>query len=138
MSFAKEPLTIVLCLDHAFGRAVGLKQPGHRPIVFAAAGPVHEALKAAGVEVVCLGQSDLLGNPSRVAAAMHWTWNKPAANELARLLGSLPPHRNPIDVPDLGPKPCDMETAAQFFAGFVTLLGTNRLSLHYASDYPLG
>src|SRR2546421_662491 len=68
MSFAKEPLTIVLCLDHAFGRAVGLKQPGHRPIVFAAAGPVHEARKAAGVEVVCLGQSDLLGNPSRDAA----------------------------------------------------------------------
>ena len=76
---------------------------------------MEEALKAASVEVVCLGQNDLLGNPSRLAAAVQGTWNKPAANELARLLGSLPPHRNPIDVPDLGPKPCDMETAAQFF-----------------------
>ena len=87
MSFAKEPLTIVLCLDHAFvsggqakvafDSAIGLK--AHRPIVFAAAGPVDDALTAAGVEVVCLGQSDLLGNPSRLAAAVQGTWNKPAA-----------------------------------------------------------
>lgn len=108
MSFAKEPLTIVLCLDHAFvsggqakvafDSAIGLKQAGHRPIVFAAAGPVDEALKAAGVEVVCLGQSDLLGNPSRVAAAVQGTWNKPAANELTRLLGGLPPDRTIVHV----------------------------------------
>ena len=86
MSFAKEPLTIVLCLDHAFvsggqakvafDSAIGLKQAGHRPIVFAAAGPVDETLTAAGVEVVCLGQADLLGNPSRIAAAVQGTWNK--------------------------------------------------------------
>jgi hypothetical protein len=71
MPFAKEPLTIVLCLDHAFvsggqakvafDSAIGLKQAGHRPIVFAAAGPVDDALTAAVVEIVCLGQRDLLG-----------------------------------------------------------------------------
>jgi glycosyltransferase involved in cell wall biosynthesis len=71
MFLAKEPLTIVLCLDHAFvsggqakvafDSAMGLKQAGHRPIVFAAAGPIDPALMAAGVEVVCLGQSDELG-----------------------------------------------------------------------------
>ncbi|MBV9393434.1 MAG: glycosyltransferase family 4 protein [Methylobacteriaceae bacterium] len=108
MSFAKEPLTIVLCLDHAFvsggqakvafDSAIGLKQEGHRPIVFAAAGPVDERLTAAGVEVVCLGQSDLLGNPSRVAAAVQGTWNKPAAEALARLLSGLPPERTIVHV----------------------------------------
>src|SRR5947199_402834 len=108
MPFAKGPLTIVLCLDHAFvsggqakvafDSAVGLKQAGHRPIVFAAAGPVDEALTAAGVEVVCLGQNDLLGNPSRIAAAVQGTWNRRAADELGRLLGSCPRDRTIVHV----------------------------------------
>jgi glycosyltransferase involved in cell wall biosynthesis len=108
MSFAKEPLTIVLCLDHAFvsggqakvafDSAIGLKEAGHRPIVFAAAGPVDEALTKAGVEVVCLGQSDLLANPSRMAAAVQGTWNRPAADALGRLLGSLPADRTIVHV----------------------------------------
>jgi glycosyltransferase involved in cell wall biosynthesis len=108
MSFAKEPLTIVLCLDHAFvsggqakvafDSAIGLKQAGHRPIVFAAAGPVEEALTTAGVEVVCLGQSDLLGNPSRIAAAMQGTWNTGAAEALRRLLADKPRDRTIVHV----------------------------------------
>ena len=108
MSLAKEPLTIVLCLDHGFvsggqakvalDSAVGLKQAGHRPIVFAAAGPVDDALAAARVEVICLGQSDLLGNASRVAAMVQGTWNKPAADALADLLARLPPDRTIVHV----------------------------------------
>jgi glycosyltransferase involved in cell wall biosynthesis len=108
MTFAKEPLNVVLCLDHAFvsggqakvafDSAIGLKQAGHRPIVFAAAGPVDDGLAAAGVEVVCLGQSDLLGNPSRIAAAVQGTWNRRAADELGRLLLSLPPERTIVHV----------------------------------------
>jgi glycosyltransferase involved in cell wall biosynthesis len=108
MSPAKEPLTIVLCLDHAyvsggqakvaFDSAIGLKQAGHRPIVFAAAGPVDEGLTAAGVEVVCLGQSDLLGNPSRIAGAVQGTWNRRAAEELGRLLASVRSDRTIVHV----------------------------------------
>jgi glycosyltransferase involved in cell wall biosynthesis len=108
MSLAKEPLTIVLCLDHAyvsggqakvaFDSAIGLKQAGHRPIVFAAAGPVDEGLTAAGVEVVCLGQSDLLGNPSRIAGAVQGTWNSRAAHELGRLLENLRSDRTIVHV----------------------------------------
>ena len=51
---APDPLTIVICLDHAsvtggqakvaFDSAIGLKAAGHRPIVFAAAGPVDPLL----------------------------------------------------------------------------------------------
>jgi glycosyltransferase involved in cell wall biosynthesis len=108
MSSANEPLTIVLCLDHAyvsggqakvaFDSAIGLKQAGHRPIVFAAAGPVDEQLTAAGVEVVCLGQSDLLGNPSRIAGAVQGTWNGRAAEELGRLLASVRSDRTIVHV----------------------------------------
>jgi glycosyltransferase involved in cell wall biosynthesis len=108
MLSAKEPLTIVLCLDHAFvsggqakvafDSAIGLKQAGHRPIVFAATGPVDDGLTAAGVEVVCLGQSDLLGNPSRIAAAVQGTWNRRAADELGRLLEGLPADRTIVHV----------------------------------------
>ncbi len=93
-------LTVVICVDHAsisggqakvaVDSAVGLKRHGHRPIFFAAAGPVAPELEAAGVEVICLGQKDLLGNPSRVAAAVQGTWNSKAGAALGKLLGSLP------------------------------------------------
>jgi glycosyltransferase involved in cell wall biosynthesis len=95
-----EALTIVLCIDHAaitggqakvaIDSAVGLKRHGHRPIVFAATGPIAPELEAAGVEVICLGQSDLLGNASRAAAALQGTWNFKAIEALRHLLASLP------------------------------------------------
>jgi glycosyltransferase involved in cell wall biosynthesis len=94
------PLTIVIVLDHAavtggqamvaFDSARGLKAAGHRPIVFAAAGPVDPSLDAAGVEVICLGQYDMLGDPSRARAAAQGLWNFRAAKALKDLLASLP------------------------------------------------
>lgn len=90
-----RPLDVVLVLDHAFvnggqakvalDSALGLKDRGHNPIVFAAVGPIDPALKKAGIEVVCLGQNDLLGQPP-LAAAWQGIWNKPAAAALADLL----------------------------------------------------
>ena len=100
MSASAEKLTVVIALDHAhltggqakvaFDSAIGLKNAGHRPIVFAAAGPVDPVLVANGIEVVCLGQSDLLGNPSRIAAAFQGTWNLKAAQGMKQLLARLP------------------------------------------------
>ena len=100
MSASAEKLTVVIALDHAhltggqakvaFDSAIGLKNAGHRPIVFAAAGPVDPVLVANGIEVVCLGQSDLLGNPSRIAAAFQGTWNLKAAQGMKQLLSGLP------------------------------------------------
>lgn len=90
-----QPLDIVIVLDHAFvnggqakvalDSALGLKKRGHNPIIFAAVGPVDPALKEAGIEVVCLGQNDLLGQ-SRLAAAWQGVWNGTAAHALADLL----------------------------------------------------
>ena len=97
---ADPALTIVICFDHAsvtggqakvaFDSAVGLKRAGHRPIVFAAAGPVSPRLAEAGIETICLDQHDLVGNPSKLAAAAQGLWNLPAARALAELLDGLP------------------------------------------------
>ena len=103
-----EPLTIVICFDHAavtggqakvaFDSAVGLKRQGHRPIVFAAAGPVSPLLAENGIETICLDQKDLIGNPSKIAAAVQGVWNVTAANALAALLDSLPRERTIVHV----------------------------------------
>ncbi|MBY6241332.1 glycosyltransferase family 4 protein [Methylosinus sp. Sm6] len=92
--------TVVICADHAFvsggqakvaiESALGLAAHGARPILFAAAAPVDERLTEAGVEVVCLDQHDLLGNPSLAAAALQGAWNFRAARALADLLALLP------------------------------------------------
>ena len=93
-------LTVVICFDHAsitggqakvaFDSAVGLKLKGHRPIVFAAAGPISAQLVEADIETVCLGQSDLVGNPSKLDAAIQGIWNFKAAKALGDLLETLP------------------------------------------------
>ena len=103
-----EPITAVLACDHAyiaggqakvmFDSARGLKALGHRPIIFAAAGPVESALREDGIEVVCLGQADILSNPSRANAALQGLWNAPAAAALAQLLAGLPKARTVVHV----------------------------------------
>ena len=102
------PLTVVIALDHAFvsggqsrvafDSALGLKAQGHRPIVFAAVGPIDPLFAAHGIEVVCLDQSDLVHNPSKIAAARQGIWNAAAAAELGQLLAGLPRGRGVIHV----------------------------------------
>ena len=103
-----EALTIVIIFDHAaitggqakvaFDSAVGLKRAGHRPIVFAAAGPVSPQLEAHGIETICLDQKDLVGNPSKLAAAVQGIWNLKAARALRDLLRTLPPQSTIVHV----------------------------------------
>ncbi len=102
------PITVALVLDHAnvtggaakvaFDSALGLKRAGHRPIVFAAAGPIDPRLTEGGVEVVCLGQHDILNDPSRLGAATRGLWNFEAARRLEALLASLPRGRSLVHV----------------------------------------
>jgi glycosyltransferase involved in cell wall biosynthesis len=108
MDANSEALNVVICVDHAsinggqakvaIDSAIGLKRHGHRPILFAAAGPIAPELDAAGVEVVCLDQPDLLGNTSRAAALMQGTWNLKAVDGLAALLKSLPGDKTLVHV----------------------------------------
>jgi glycosyltransferase involved in cell wall biosynthesis len=95
-----RPLHIVIVVDHAYvsggqakvalDSALGLKERGYHPLVFAAVGPIDPRLKEAGVEVVCLGQNDLLGQ-SRLDAARQGVWNTAAKNALAELLARYRP-----------------------------------------------
>ncbi len=108
MAANSNAFTIVICVDHAsitggqakvaVDSAIGLKRHGHRPIFFAAVGPVAPELEAAGVETLCLGQKDLLGNPSRIAAAAQGTWNFEAAEALGKLLAGLPRDKTIVHV----------------------------------------
>ncbi len=104
----QQNLTIVICLDHAsvtggqakvaFDSAIGLKAAGHRPIVFAAAGPVDPLLRDNGIEVVCLGQTDLLGASSKLRGAAQGVWNAAAQEALSNLLAGMPPGRTIVHV----------------------------------------
>jgi glycosyltransferase involved in cell wall biosynthesis len=101
-------LTVVVIVDHAhiaggqakvaFDSALGLLRAGHRPIVFAAAGPVDPALAATELEILCLDQTDLVGNPSKAAAALQGIWNFTAARALEKLLAGLPLDRTVVHV----------------------------------------
>ncbi len=103
-----DPITVVLVLDHAFvtggqakvaiDSAKGLKKRGHEPIVFAAVGPVDAGLVQSDIRTVCLGQADLLGNASRLAAAAQGLWNVSAAQALGDLLDGLPRDRTVVHV----------------------------------------
>ncbi|MBI1867587.1 MAG: glycosyltransferase family 4 protein [Methylocystis sp.] len=100
MAKTTATLTVVICVDHAsvtggqakvaIESALGLKQHGATPIVVAAAAPIDQRLLDAGVEVVCLGQHDLIGNPSRAAAALQGAWNFRAVRALEALFARLP------------------------------------------------
>ena len=101
-------LSVVVIVDHAhiaggqakvaFDSALGLLRAGHHPILFAAAGPVDPAMAASGLEIHCLGQSDLVSNSSRAAAAVQGMWNFAAARALDKLLASQPVDRTVVHV----------------------------------------
>jgi glycosyltransferase involved in cell wall biosynthesis len=103
-----QPLTIVIVADHgsvtggqakvAIDSALGLQAADIQVIYFAAASPVDPRLEQAGIEVVCLGQTDLLGNSSRVKGMIQGTWNATAASALGVLLARLPPDSTIVHV----------------------------------------
>lgn len=108
MASSPTSLTVVIVVDHAhvtggqarvaFDSAIGLKRRGHDPIVFAASGPVAPELDAAGIRTVCLGQRDLVGNGSVLAAAAQGIWNARAASALGELLADVPRDRSLVHV----------------------------------------
>ena len=101
-----DRLNLVVVCDHAHvsgglaqvahASARALSRRGHRVILFAAVPPIDSALLAAGVEVVCLGQPDMLGDRSRVNAAGRALWNVAAYRRLTEVLGGLDPQNSVI------------------------------------------
>jgi glycosyltransferase involved in cell wall biosynthesis len=102
------PLTILLVCDHAhvsgglsrvaIASALELRARGHDVIFFAATGPICQTLSAVGIEVVCLDQPDMLGDPIRARAALRAFWNWKAAAALRRRLRNLDPARSIVHV----------------------------------------
>ncbi len=101
-------LTIVIVMDYAFvngglakvgiDSALGLKKAGHNPIMFTAVGPVDQKLVDAGIETICLGQSDLAHSASKISGILQGMWNVQAADALGRLLDRLPRSNTVIHV----------------------------------------
>jgi glycosyltransferase involved in cell wall biosynthesis len=91
---------IVIC-DHAFvnggqakvaiDTALAMRARGLNVTVFCGVGPVDQRLIDAGVDCVCLGQQDLLGDPNRGRSAMRGLWNREAAASLGALLKNSDP-----------------------------------------------
>ena len=73
----------------AFQTAMLLKEHGHRVIFFSAVPPIAKELQEKGIEVICLGQYDILHDPNRLRAAISGLWNKSAAIEMRKLLNGF-------------------------------------------------
>ncbi len=70
----------------AIASAIGLAKKNHEVIFFSAVGPVSEELSSADLkEVICLDQSDILDNPSRIKAMISGIYNFSAVKELKKL-----------------------------------------------------
>ena len=71
--------------------AAALARRGHRVTFFAAVAPVDPDLAASGADVICLGQPDMLGDPSALRAAVRGLWNGEAGRRFAAVLNRLDP-----------------------------------------------
>ena len=68
--------------------AIALSKDYHVTL-FAAVGPVSDELQASKVNVVCLGQKDILHDKNRLHAVLQGLWNKEAKERLSKLLNSF-------------------------------------------------
>lgn len=82
----------------AFQTAKLLNKEGHHVIFFSAVGPVDENLSKSGIEVVCLGQYDILNDPNRVRAAILGLWNFRAGVEMKKVLSNFSPDNTIIHI----------------------------------------
>lgn len=74
----------------ALHTAKSLAYAGCDVYLFSAVGPVDESLKnIKRLNVICLHQSDILSNPSRLQAIVQGLWNKKASDAMYALLNSI-------------------------------------------------
>ena len=74
----------------ALGSALALAKLGHKVTVFTAVGPVAtELANIPGLETICLGQLEIVDNPSRGQAMVQGVWNFAAEARMRALLADL-------------------------------------------------
>ncbi|MCX7672257.1 MAG: glycosyltransferase [Thiobacillaceae bacterium] len=71
-----------VCIEEA--KALAIR--GLQVTFFAPCGPVDDDLRAAGVEVICLDQRDVIDEPHRLRALTRGLWNATAARALAAVV----------------------------------------------------
>jgi len=83
----------------ALGSAMALALLGHSVTVFTAVGPVApELTDTPKIEVICLGQKEIVSNPNRGQAVVQGFWNFAAATRMRVLLASLDKNETIIHV----------------------------------------
>lgn len=75
----------------AIDEAVGLARGGVRVIFVGAVGPVSDELLAAGVQVLCLGQTELQAGVGNPKVALQGLWNGAAYRVMSQVLHRLDP-----------------------------------------------
>lgn len=107
---ASQPMTtdhIIIVNDYAhvnggtasiaLGSAEELAKRGRRVTLFSAVGPVApQLIGLPNLEVVCLGQPDILTDPNRLRALTSGIWNNSAARQFRSLLESCDPDHTVI------------------------------------------
>ena len=78
--------------------AIALNKQGINVVLFCAVAPVSEELKGSGVDVVCLGQSDILNEKSKIKGVLRGISNKLAKKEFKKLLLRFNPQDTVIHV----------------------------------------
>jgi glycosyltransferase involved in cell wall biosynthesis len=95
----------------AIETALALRLEGMSVSFFSGVGPMDQRLEDAGVECICLGQYDLLGDPNRVRSGLRGLWNAQTAARLEALLRRFAPDEAIVHVhgwakslsPSIGP-----------------------------------
>lgn len=75
----------------AIDEAVGLAHSGLRVIFFGACGPICDELRNAPLEVVCLGQRELIEAGRDPRVMLQGLWNVKAGRAMAKILSTLDP-----------------------------------------------
>lgn len=74
----------------AISTALGLSELGLNVYLFSAVGPASDEILNSNIKVICLGQYDILTNPSRQNAVVQGIWNRKAKQEMGKLLATMP------------------------------------------------
>lgn len=82
----------------AIETAISLQKTGINTAFFCAVGPVSEELEKSGVNVVCLNQSDILHEKSRVKAVARGIYNSVAAKRFRSLLNGYSPDNTVVHI----------------------------------------
>ena len=82
----------------AIDSALGLVRKVDKVVYFAAVGPAASEISSSEIDVICLGQADILTDSNRLRAAIQGLWNKQAAEKFKEALLQYSTHDTVIHI----------------------------------------